>query len=190
MYEEEEYYNEERIPDAWPKPNIISVVVFEVCAIAFFIYLIFDDDGYAGILDNFNLIIHEAGHVVFTPFGHTMHLWGGTLLECIVPIVCLISFWRFKQPAGVAFSGIWLGENFHYISRYILDAVPMRLPLLGGSHSIHDWNALLGNMNILHHYKNIGGTVFALGWLIMIASALWYFLRWFYYEDKNQSKNR
>jgi len=166
---------------AWPTPNIVSVIIFEACAIIFFIYLKNNKDGYAGILDNFNLIIHEAGHVIFSPFGHTMHLWGGTLLECIVPVAFLISFWRSKQPAGVAFSGIWLGENFLYISHYILDAMPMKLPLLGGANSIHDWNAILGNMGILHHYKIIGRIVFALGWLIMIISAMWYFLRWVIY---------
>ncbi|MCL1874976.1 MAG: hypothetical protein FWF87_01800 [Synergistaceae bacterium] len=151
-----------------------------------FIYLINNETGYAGILDNFNLIIHEAGHVIFAFLGRTMHLLGGTLLECIVPIAFLISFWRTKQPMGVAFSGIWLGENFIYISYYILDAVPMKLPLLGGARSIHDWNAILGDMGLLHHYKFIGGTVLALGWLIMISSAIWYFLKWFLYYGQEE----
>jgi hypothetical protein len=170
---------DERNDKTWPVPNIVSVIIFEVCAIMFFIYLINDEDGYAGILDSFNLIIHEAGHVIFSLFGRTMHFWGGTLLECIVPIVIIAAFWRSRQPAGVAFSGIWLGENFLYISHYILDAVPMKLPLLGGTRSIHDWNVILGDLGVLHHYKIIGGTVFVLGWLIMIISAIWYFLKWF-----------
>jgi len=177
-------YDYEKNNNDWPVPNIASVIIFEVCAIAFFIYLIKNKDGFAGILDSFNLIIHEAGHVIFSMFGFTMHLWGGTLLECIVPIAFIVSFWRTRQPAGVAFSGIWLGENFLYISRYILDAVPMKLPLLGGSNSIHDWNAILGGLGILHHYKFIGGTVFALGWFIMISSATWYFLRWSLYSTE------
>ncbi|MCL2767451.1 MAG: hypothetical protein FWE49_01800 [Synergistaceae bacterium] len=183
-------YEGERKYNAWPAPNTISVIVFEICAIIFFIYLINNEDGYAGILDNFNLIIHEAGHVIFSLFGQTMHLLGGTLLECIVPIAFLISFWRSRQPVGVAFSGIWLGENFLYISRYILDAMPMKLPLLGGANSIHDWNAILGSWDILHHYKIIGNTVFVLGWIIMIISAIWYFLMWLLYhgfEDRAEN---
>ncbi|MCL1940801.1 MAG: hypothetical protein FWG09_02580 [Synergistaceae bacterium] len=173
---------DERENKTWPAPNIVSVAIFELCAIIFFIYVARNKTGYVRILDDFNLIIHEAGHVVFNFLGHTMHLWGGTLLECIVPAAFLVSFWRTKQPVGAAFSGIWLGENFIYISHYISDAMPMQLPLLGGDNSIHDWNAILGGLGILHRYKIIGGTVFVLGWLIMISSALWYFLRWLAYH--------
>ena len=188
MYEE---YYEDEVPKTWTTPKTVSLVIFEVCAIAFFIYLKTDKDGYAGILDNFNLLIHKSGHVVFSVFGNTMHLWGGTLLQCIAPIIIIMSFWHFKQTAGLAFSGIWLGENFLFISRYILDAFPMKRTLPGCPEGIHDWNVILGNMGVLSIYKFIGGIVLALGWLIMITSAVWYSLMWYLnYEDKKVKKTK
>ena len=170
----------EKLPNGWPIPKGSHVIVFCTFTLLFWVYLITDSDGYAGILDNFNLIIHEAGHMIFMPFGRTMHFWGGTLLQCLVPLAFLFSFWNTKQPAGVAFSGIWLGQNLLNISRYISDARDMILPLLGGG--IHDWNTILGSMGLVRHCKTIGGLVFLLGWGMMLASATWYCLRWWNYS--------
>jgi len=123
-------------------------------------------------LDSFNLLVHEAGHIVFSPFGHTLYFMGGSLLQCIMPAAFCFSFWRTRQSAGVAVSGIWLGENFLNVARYIADAQAMALPLLGGG--LHDWNTLLRGTFLLRHCHVLGGALTLLGWIVMIMFAVWY----------------
>ena len=35
-----------------------------------------------------NLLFHEAGHIIFSPFGQFMTMLGGSLMQVLVPIVC------------------------------------------------------------------------------------------------------
>jgi len=46
------------------------------------------------IIDFANLAIHEAGHPLFSPFGYTMTMLGGTLAELIAPLACFSYFPR------------------------------------------------------------------------------------------------
>jgi hypothetical protein len=39
-----------------------------------------------------NLIFHEAGHVIFMPFGEFTMILGGSLMQCIVPAVIVYVF--------------------------------------------------------------------------------------------------
>ena len=158
--------------NGWQRPSGFQAAIFMVCVLAFFTYILKDEDGFLGILDTFNLLIHEAGHIIFMPFGHTLSFLGGTLLQCLMPIAFCVSFWRTRQSAGFAVSGIWLGENFLYVARYVADARVMALPLLGSG--LHDWNILLGGTFLLRYCRVLGGALMLLGWTIMIASAAWY----------------
>jgi hypothetical protein len=162
--------------NGWPRPDRFQIAIFCLCVLLFWLYLLTDADGYYGILDNFNLLIHEAGHIVFIPFGYTLTILGGSLLQCLMPAVFAVSFWRSRQPSGFAFSGLWLGENFLYVARYISDAQAMALPLLGGGD--HDWNTLLGGTFLLRYCRLLGGALALFGWLVMIASVAWYALRY------------
>jgi len=47
---------------------------------------------YDSILHGVNLIFHEAGHVVFRPFGRFMTILGGSLLQILVPLVVMLVF--------------------------------------------------------------------------------------------------
>ena len=125
-----------------------------------------------GFLDTFNLLVHEAGHIVFMPFGNTLHFMGGSLLQCLMPLAFCVSFWRTRQPAGFTVSGIWLGENFLYVAGYVADAREMALPLLGDG--LHDWNTLLSGTFLLRHCRALGGMLTLLGWIFIIAAAAWY----------------
>jgi hypothetical protein len=41
-----------------------------------------------------NLLIHEAGHVIFMPFGEVISIAGGSLFQLIVPAVFAAYFFR------------------------------------------------------------------------------------------------
>ena len=121
-------------------------------------------------LDNVNLIFHEAGHPIFSFFGEFMMFLGGSLMQLLVPIVFTIYFWRSGQRFAAMVTTFWLATSFVNLEVYIADARAMELPLLGGDNSTHDWNWLLGEMNLLRQDKAIAGFVYALGLISAVIS--------------------
>jgi hypothetical protein len=121
-------------------------------------------------LDNVNLVIHEAGHIVFMPFGEFVMIAGGSLFQVIVPLVfCGYFFWRGQYYAG-CLTAFWPGESILNVSVYARDAVEMQLPLLGGQDSIHDWNYMLDRLGMLGSTATIAGLIRFAGALTIIAA--------------------
>lgn len=120
-------------------------------------------------IDNVNLLLHEAGHVLFSWGGDTLAALGGTLGQLMWPAIFAgYFFWRRRERfAGVA-AVWWLGENLIGIARYLKDGPRESLPLIGGN--VHDWNFLLGRWGLLSKADEIAATVRWLGAAIMVAS--------------------
>jgi len=123
-------------------------------------------------LDYANLMIHEAGHPLFSPFGETLMILGGTLAELIVPLVCAAYFFFRRESTGVAFCSFWFFENFLYIGTYMSDARTLALPLVGSGD--HDWEILFTQWNLLLHDQQIGHATRTFGWLGTLASLTWF----------------
>lgn len=136
-----------------------------------FLMILVDRDGFIFPLDYVNLVFHEAGHVVFGPFGETPGLYGGTLLQLIVPALVAGSFWRQRHAASFAMAGVWFFQNFLNIARYMADARAGKLPLVGGGG--HDWVDILYGFNLLPYDTAIAAWVKAAGWLGMLAACGW-----------------
>ncbi len=100
-------------------------------------------------LDGVNLLIHEAGHVLFRPFGEVGMIAGGSLFQVIIPAIFVGYFLIQHQFFSGALVFFWLGESLLNVSVYAADAQAMALPLLGGAHVIHDWNYLLNEWALL-----------------------------------------
>ncbi|HLZ11943.1 MAG TPA: hypothetical protein VKP58_05100 [Candidatus Acidoferrum sp.] len=130
------------------------------------------------ILDFANLAIHEAGHALFSPFGYTLTILGGTLAELIAPFACFSYFFAKRETTGVAFCAFWFFENFLYIGTYMADARALSLPLVGSGD--HDWQILFTQWNLLLHDVQIGHTTRLLGWLGMLATLAWLAYRTFH----------
>src|SRR5882724_10834310 len=96
-------------------------------------------------LDYANLMIHEAGHPLFSPFGETLMI--------------------------LAFCSFWFFENFLYIGTYMSDARTLALPLVGSGD--HDWEILFTQWNLLHH-QQISHATRTFGWLGTLASLTWF----------------
>ena len=124
-------------------------------------------------IDNVNLIIHEAGHWIFWPFGEFMHVLGGSLNQVLVPCLFVLYFYTNKDNYSAALILFWVGINFINVSIYAGDAVRMQLPLLGGDNVIHDWNWLMIYMGQLHHTAQIAGAIKTFGVLTITAAAVW-----------------
>ncbi len=110
---------------------------------------------YRSVLGALNLGIHELGHLVFSFFGNFLQILGGTLLECLAPILGMINFYRQKDFFAISLCFGWLSTAFFGVATYIADARTMSLPLVTpfGSDSgvYHDWNYLLSKLGMLQH---------------------------------------
>ena len=153
-------------------------------AVVFLVVLLVEGmsrEGWVPLLDGVNLVFHEAGHPIFGIFGSfNLAYLGGTLMQLLVPLAVLGSFWMKRQTAGAAFAGFWFFQNFLNIARYMADARAQLLPLVGGGE--HDWETLFGHWGLLHRDTAIAGTVRSLGWIGMLACAAW--LAWQWYRSR------
>lgn len=135
------------------------------------LWLIFNRGTYTWI-DNADLVIHEAGHVIFMIFGKFIHTLGGTLMQVILPSLIAWHFWRDHYQTGVQASLLWLGQNLINISVYAADARAKKLHLLGGNKVYHDWEYILGTLNLLEFDTEIGYIIFAVAIITLLITVL------------------
>ena len=127
-----------------------------------------------------NLPFHEAGHIIFRPFGAFITSLGGTLGQLLMPSVCMaVLLFKTRDPFGASVALWWVGENFLDIAPYINDARAGQLPLLGGNfghsapYGFHDWQYLLTESGLLQYDHVLAKATFAMGSAIMLLSLLW-----------------
>jgi hypothetical protein len=134
--------------------------------------------GWIPLLDGVNLVFHEAGHPLFGMLGwEPLTVLGGTLMQLLVPLLVLGSFWLRREALGTACAGVWTFENLLNIARYVADARAQLLPLVGGGE--HDWADLLGRWGLLAQDTAIGQLLRGVGWLGMVACWAWLAWRWY-----------
>ena len=126
--------------------------------------------GNYGLMDNIDLVIHEAGHVFFSLFGKFIYTLGGTLMQVIIPLIIAVFFFRNSYKTGVQFALLWLGQNIINISVYAADARSQKLPLLGGNKVYHDWNYMLNSIGLLNFDQIIGYIFFGIAIAVFFIS--------------------
>ncbi|NOU11980.1 MAG: zinc ribbon domain-containing protein [Nitrospira sp.] len=124
-----------------------------------------------------NLPFHEAGHVMFIPFGRFMTILGGTLGQILMPLICLGTFLvKTRDPFGAAVALWWTAESLMDIAPYINDARALDLMLIGGvtgkETDGHDWNNILTMLGLLEWDHRLAHLTYNLGILLMLASFL------------------
>lgn len=133
-----------------------------------------------------NLPFHEAGHIIFRPFGAFITSLGGSLGQLLMPLVCLFVL-RFKSrdAFGAAVCLWWFGENFLDMAPYIDDARSLSLPLIGGNtgyrspYGFHDWEYILTESGLIRldhtlaRIAHVGGSVVMLVAIGMGSYWLW-----------------
>ncbi len=135
----------------------------------FFIYFILSRGNYS-LIDNADLIIHEAGHFFFGFLGSFIQAAGGTLMQILFPAFLAYYFLRAGYRTGVQIFIFWLGQNLINISVYAADAKVRRLPLLGNGK--HDWYYLLSQLGMLDNCEIVGYLFFISAVFIMSGALL------------------
>jgi hypothetical protein len=135
------------------------------------------DEVGASFLHMINLPFHEAGHILFSPFGRFMTILGGSLMQVLVPIVCALAlYFQNEDPFGAALCAWWAGENLLDLAPYINDARALNLMLLGGPANAvegHDWEAILTDLGWLHLDHTLANGAHIIGAVIMWAALVW-----------------
>jgi hypothetical protein len=161
--------------EEWRPVSRWALVVWLACYAAFLIYAFRMHGGFL-FIDLANLVVHEGGHLLFGWAGQTLGVWGGTLLELLVPLLLAGYFFRERQAVGFALCAFLFFENFLYIATYMADARAMALPLVtaGDSDFVeHDWNTIFSSLGILRYDTTVAAIVRAVGWLGMLACTGW-----------------
>lgn len=150
-------------------------------------------------LDNpfsaFDMGMHELGHYLFIPLGEFMSILGGSLFQCIVPLLWMAGFLQLRWYFAAVMCLPWVGLNLFDVATYAGDAQNRILPLAGGLNSIglenteetynsgHDWYQILTRTGHLASDQAIAGgmrvaavILFVVG-LILGAVLIGYMLR-------------
>jgi len=122
-------------------------------------------------LHGIDLVIHEAGHAFALILPRFFYILGGSALQVLLPAVCALTFLRQRQIASFAVALFWTGESFTDVAIYMADAKRQALPLLGGDGTVHDWNYLLGQLQLLGLAPSLARLTFGVG-IVLITAAL------------------
>ena len=129
-------------------------------------------------MHNILLPIHEAGHVLFRPFGEFMMILGGSLFQLIFPFVIGVAFIvKNLDNFGAAIGLWWAGVSLVDLSPYIYDALHPQLTLLGGGTGAedgpHDWMYLLITLGQIDNAQRWGAAAHVCGGMIMLGALVW-----------------
>lgn len=129
---------------------------------------------FAGI----TLVFHELGHIVFAPFGRTLMLLGGSIMQLLIPLAAgAYLLLRQRDWFGLLVGQSWLAFSTWELATYIDDANKERLPLVSmGGVPEHDWSTLLTDWHLLNSCGTIAsvtrGVAFLL-WASAMAATTW-----------------
>ncbi len=158
------------------KHTLLILNLLLLAYLGYLVYFFISTDGPAGfgykppfalfILDTINLFIHEAGHFFLRLFGMWVYIFGGSFMQCFLPLLLALVVAR-QSMANAVWPAFWFGENLINVSYYIRDAPYKQLKLIAAG-LIHDWNWLMSDS--LDSSETLGLLVWICGLVICIAS--------------------
>jgi hypothetical protein len=170
---------EEKVNPVYFAGRVLVYVLLLVWGYRFITHTWRSDYVMESFMHNINLPFHEAGHLLFSPFGRFMHVLGGSLMQLLMPLVCLGAFLFPNRNAFAASAALWwFAENLMDLAPYIGDARAGELPLLGGVtgadvEDYHDWEYLLTRLGWLYSDQKIAAAAYMAGRWLMVLAFVW-----------------
>jgi hypothetical protein len=132
--------------DSWARGRNWLFQVPVLLIMTFFYYQMMTHPDHSCSLFGINLVFHEMGHVLFRFAGEVPHFVGGSLLQCLTPVVSAAVLVNVGDFMGIPFCVLWLASNLFYVGWYInvRDTIDAPMVAFWGQEGIHDWNYLLG----------------------------------------------
>ncbi len=123
------------------------------------------------------LVFHEAGHVIFMPFGEWVSVLGGSLGQLLMPLLLAGALLlKNRDPFGAAIGMWFFGVSLLDLAPYMFDALEPRMMLLSGrtgEDGGHDWIYLFGSLGLLTKAQLIGALTHKLGALVLLLALAW-----------------
>src|SRR5215831_20674225 len=171
-----------RIPEIdWQPVSRVQLICWTVFYGLLLFYLALNW-GQLTLLDNVHLPLHEGGHLLFGWLGETLGLWGGTLLQLLVPALLAVSFAVRREVPGTAFCAFAFFHSLTGVATYMADALRLELPLVTvgaiADESQHDWLNIFTRLGVLPHAIQIGNTVCFIAWGGMLGTVAWFVWRY------------
>lgn len=130
------------------------------------------------LIDNFLLIVHEAGHTFFGFLGSRfITILGGTLFEILLPFLIFIYGWwnyhRFVAQLGLLLTAFAWIES----AAYAADALERRMPLIGNlPKSSHDFYNLFSMHGALDSYMFFAWLMYFIGIVTLLLFLIYPFI--------------
>mgnify|MGYP006282717183 FL=1 len=158
--------------------RVAVYVLFVVWGLYFVSLDLRTNDVGASFMHRVNLVFHEAGHVLFRPFGQFMTVLGGSLMQLLVPAVVIGAMvWKNRDNFGGALGLWWFGQSMKDLAPYINDARDLQLQLLTGHAQdvpeTHDWANILLDLGLIFQEKRIARIDDFLGSALMLLALAW-----------------
>jgi TfoX C-terminal domain len=158
--------------------NLGRLVFALLVAIYGFQFVLNRDAAMTSFLHHPALAIHEGGHYfVFAWAPEFLMILGGSLTQCVLPLMFAVYFWRSGQRYAACITMFWVAFNLIDTAVYIGDARSQELPLIFGEDSIHDWNYLLSATGLLQADGFLAGLTHIVGilcYILSVAGGIWF----------------
>jgi hypothetical protein len=156
----------------------IALVLLAIWSLFLFGYDFRSGEIGGSFMHNILLPIHEAGHVLFRPFGEFMMILGGSLFQIVLPLAIGIAFiLKNRDNFAAAVCLWWASVSLVDLSPYIYDALHPQLTLLGGGTGAndgpHDWIYLLIMLGQIDNAQRWGAFAHTIGGLMMLFALVW-----------------
>jgi hypothetical protein len=167
-----------RVPEIdWQPVSRVQLVGWTIFYGLLLLYLSLNWDQLT-LLDKVHLPIHEGGHLLFGWLGETLGLWGGTLLQLLVPSLLAVSFALRRELPGTAFCAFSFFHSLTGVATYMADALRLELPLVtiggAGDEAEHDWVRIFSSLGVLPHAIQIGNFTRLVAWVGMVGTVAWF----------------
>jgi hypothetical protein len=167
-----------------PKSTLLLMGLLLLALLCFWVRFAFSpiSENYAGqsFMYWINLPFHEAGHVIFRPFGFFMTSLGGSLTQILIPLICLgVLLIQTRDAFGTGVCLWWTGQNFIELAPYINNARAGVLPLVGGKigqtypHGFNDWEFILAETGLLNYDHALARFAHLFGSVMMLLGIVW-----------------
>ncbi|MEQ1914978.1 MAG: hypothetical protein ABL855_07800 [Sideroxydans sp.] len=135
-----------------------------------------DGEIFGSFMHNILLPIHEAGHVLFMPFGEFLTIFGGSLFQLALPFGIAVAFVvKNRDNFSAAIVMWWTSISLLDLSPYIYDARHPQLIMLGGhtgEDGPHDWIYLLNTIGQIQNSPQWGSICHGLGSVLAVLALL------------------
>lgn len=125
-----------------------------------------------------NLPVHEAGHIIFQPFGRLVMFLGGSLMQLLLPLGVMFFFvFKSRDNFAGALGLWWVAQSLKDVVPYINDARALKIMLLTGPAAqvphTHDWRQILMSTGLLEYDTAIAAGANFISGMLFFLSLIW-----------------